>query len=193
MWKTMKSTSSDFYCHWNYFHHYSHWRHWIVRSLLTTTGEESSERSLANVLLNSWFQRFRELCALWARKSNWWLVGGLAGCARDDRAAGQSAFRLKLVLLLLQTSFNPSQPIHPLLQGTYTGVRTTILGNLFFPPFLTKTKREWPIPGHIHGEFWPHSLQFALWFLVHFWPTEAPLHQAPAATIVDSNGSKHLK
>ena len=31
---------------------------------------------------------------------------------------------------------------HPLLQGTYTGVRTTILGNLFFPPFLTKTKRE---------------------------------------------------
>ena len=73
--------------------------------------------------------------------------------------------------------------LHPLLQGTYTGVRTTILGNLFFPPFLTKTKREWPIPGHIHGEFWPHSLQFALWFLVNFWPTEAPLHQAPAATM----------
>ena len=30
---------------------------------------------------------------------------------------------------------------HPLLQATYTGVRTTVPGNIFFPSFLAKTKR----------------------------------------------------
>ena len=56
------------------------------------------------------------------------------------------------------------QPIltHPLLQATYTGVRTTVLGNIFFLPFLAETKREPPFPGHIHGSFWPHSFHFAL-------------------------------
>ena len=37
-----------------------------------------------------------------------------------------------------------------------------ILGNMFFPSFLAKTKREQLLPGHIHGKFWPQSLQFAL-------------------------------
>ena len=41
----------------------------------------------------------------------------------------------------------------------------THLGNIVFWPFLTKTKREQPLLGHIHGKIWPHSLQFALWFL----------------------------
>ena len=27
----------------------------------------------------------------------------------------------------------------------------------------TKTKREQPLPGHVYGEIWPHSLQFWLW------------------------------
>ena len=31
---------------------------------------------------------------------------------------------------------------HPLPQATYTGVRTTVLGNQLFPSFLGKTKRE---------------------------------------------------
>ena len=51
---------------------------------------------------------------------------------------------------------------HPLPEATCTGVRTTVLGNMFFPSFLAKTKREKLLPGHIHGKFWPHSLQFAL-------------------------------
>ena len=53
-------------------------------------------------------------------------------------------------------------PMHPLPEATYTGVRRTILGNMFFPSFLAKTKREQLLPGHIHGKFWPQSLQFAL-------------------------------
>ena len=55
---------------------------------------------------------------------------------------------------------------HPLLQATYTGVRITVLGNIFFPSFLAKTKRKQPLPGHIHCKFWPCSLRFWLWFLV---------------------------
>ena len=51
---------------------------------------------------------------------------------------------------------------HPLLQATYTGVRTTVLGNIFSPSFLAKTKREQPLSSHIHCKFWPHSLQFAI-------------------------------
>ena len=47
---------------------------------------------------------------------------------------------------------------HPLPQATYTGVRTTVLGNMFFPSFLAKTKREKTFPGHIHCEIWPRSL-----------------------------------
>ena len=53
-------------------------------------------------------------------------------------------------------------PLHPLPEETYTGVGMTHLGNIVFWPFLTKTKREQPLPGHIHGKIWPHSLQFAL-------------------------------
>ena len=67
---------------------------------------------------------------------------------------------------------------HPLPQTTYTGVRTTVLGNQLFPSFLGKTKREWVLPGHFHGRFWPHSLRFALWFLVPKSPTQAPPHSA---------------
>ena len=52
--------------------------------------------------------------------------------------------------------------LHPLPEATYTGVRRTPLGNMFFPSFLAKTKREQLLPDHIHGKFWPHSLQFAL-------------------------------
>ena len=48
---------------------------------------------------------------------------------------------------------------HPLLQATYTGVRTTV------PSFLAKTKREQPLPGHIHCEIWPRSLRLWLWIL----------------------------
>ena len=52
--------------------------------------------------------------------------------------------------------------LHPLLQATYTGVRITVLGNIFFPSFLAKTKLEQPLPGHIHCEIWPRSLRFRL-------------------------------
>ena len=54
---------------------------------------------------------------------------------------------------------------HPLLQATYTGVRTTVLWNIFFPSFLAKTKREQSLLSHIHGEIWLRSLQYWLWIL----------------------------
>ena len=56
----------------------------------------------------------------------------------------------------------------PLLQATYTGVQTTVLGNIFFPSFLAKTKREQPLPSHIHCETWPRSLRFWLWIFSIF-------------------------
>ena len=54
---------------------------------------------------------------------------------------------------------------HPFLQATYTGVRTTVLVNIFFLSFLAETKREPPFSGHFHCEFWPHSFHLA-----SFWP-----------------------
>ena len=67
------------------------------------------------------------------------------------------------VLIWSSVSSNFFARIHPLPEATYTGVRRTPLGNMFFPSFLAKTKREQLLPGHIHGKFWPQSLQFALW------------------------------
>ena len=68
----------------------------------------------------------------------------------------------------LGLSILTTHPPHPLLQATYTGVRTTVIGNIIFPSFLAKTKREQALLGHIHGKFWPHSLQFGLWFFTLF-------------------------
>ena len=48
--------------------------------------------------------------------------------------------------------------IHPRLQGDYTGHGKTPSRFLFFWPFLTKTKQEWPLPGHIHCKFLLGSL-----------------------------------
>ena len=84
---------------------------------------------------------------------------------------------------VLYLSWNKSMSLifssaHPLLQATYTGVRITVLGNIFFPSFLAKTKRKQPLPGHIHCKFWPCSLRFWLWFLVQKSSTEAPQHCA---------------
>ena len=57
------------------------------------------------------------------------------------------------------------QGIHPLPEATYTEVRTTVLGNIFFLHFLQRLNKREPeqlLLGHIQGKFWPHSLQFAL-------------------------------
>ena len=51
-----------------------------------------------------------------------------------------------------------SQSSHPRLQGDYTGHGKTPSRFLFFWPFLTKTKQEWPLPGHVHGYFLLGSL-----------------------------------
>ena len=49
---------------------------------------------------------------------------------------------------------------HPRLQGGYTGHEKTPSRFLFFWPFLTKTKQEWPLPGHIQSEFLLGTLHF---------------------------------
>ena len=42
----------------------------------------------------------------------------------------------------------------------YTGVETTPFWNYFFLPFLTKTKREQPLPGHFYGKICLGALRF---------------------------------
>ena len=49
---------------------------------------------------------------------------------------------------------------HPRLQVRYTGHEKTPSRFLFFWPFLTKTKQEWPLPGHIQSEFLLGTLHF---------------------------------
>ena len=62
---------------------------------------------------------------------------------------------------LLATVTTKGLDEHPLPETTYTGVRTTVLGDMFFLSFLAETKRGPPFPGHFHCKFWPHSFHLA--------------------------------
>ena len=51
----------------------------------------------------------------------------------------------EMLFLYVLLQIHQPAPTHPLLQATYTGVRITVLGNIFFPSFLVKTKRKQPL------------------------------------------------
>ena len=51
-------------------------------------------------------------------------------------------------------------PQHPLLKATLTGLRTTYLGFLIFPPKLAETKRFPPILDHMNGKLFLGGSRF---------------------------------
>ena len=77
----------------------------------------------------------------------------------DNKDFSQMNFHPKIVLIYALLSL---QRRHPHLQQNYTGHETTPCWNIFCWSFLGKTKRVWPFPGHVHGEFFLCALQLAL-------------------------------
>ena len=44
--------------------------------------------------------------------------------------------------------------MHPMLQATFTGLEMTLLRNVSFWSFLTKTKQDHPPPSQVHEKIW---------------------------------------
>ena len=47
--------------------------------------------------------------------------------------------------------------VHLQLKATFTGLEMTLLRNVSFWSFLTKSKQDLPPPSQVHEKIWPHS------------------------------------
>ena len=60
-----------------------------------------------------------------------------------------------------QNCRQPTRPFLIPLHKQLIGLEMTLLRNIFFWSFLTKTKQERVLPGPVYGKIWPHSTQFS--------------------------------